>query len=113
MEQNVSAVIVALDAHLEQLKERCVLRDESVGESRRLGRGVSGIFASEEGDRRFGDTRMIPELQADVVRRSYFLQRRVPAGARLGRSTTKTTKRPLASVCTNCGTAVDIEWKGV
>ncbi len=37
MEQNISAVVVALDAHLEELKERCVLRDELVSESRRLG----------------------------------------------------------------------------
>ena len=42
MEQNVSAVVVALDVYLEQLKERCVLRDELVSESRRLGCWVSG-----------------------------------------------------------------------
>jgi hypothetical protein len=51
MEQNVSAVVVALDAHLEQLKERCVLRDELVSESRRLGCRVSGAFAPEECNR--------------------------------------------------------------
>jgi hypothetical protein len=30
MEQNISPVVVPLDAHLEELKERSVLRDELV-----------------------------------------------------------------------------------
>ncbi|MDX6461798.1 MAG: hypothetical protein QOE55_5495, partial [Acidobacteriaceae bacterium] len=51
MEQNISPVVVPLDAHLEELKERSVLRDELVSESRRLGCGVGGGLASEEGDR--------------------------------------------------------------
>jgi hypothetical protein len=46
MEQNISPVVVPLDAHLEELKERSVLRDELVSESRRLGCGVSGGLAS-------------------------------------------------------------------
>ena len=33
-----------LDAHLEELKERCVLRDELVSESRCLGCGVGGAL---------------------------------------------------------------------
>jgi hypothetical protein len=53
MEQNISPVVVPLDAHLEELKERSVLRDELVSESRRLAGGcwVTGCLASEEGDR--------------------------------------------------------------
>jgi hypothetical protein len=51
MEQNISPVVVPLDAHLEELKERSVLRDELVSEPRRLGCGVSGGLASEKCDR--------------------------------------------------------------
>jgi hypothetical protein len=47
MEQNISPVVVPLDAHLEELKERSVLRDELVSESRRLGCGVGGGLASD------------------------------------------------------------------
>jgi hypothetical protein len=99
MKQNVSTVVVALDAYLEQLKERSILGDELVSKARRLRRGVSGIFASEEGDRGFGDVRMIAELQANVVRRSYGLERHVSAAARWERPAANIGPHKLSSHC--------------
>jgi hypothetical protein len=51
VQQNISPVVVPLDAHLQQLKQRYVLPNELVSEPRRLGCRVSGGFGSEERDR--------------------------------------------------------------